>query len=131
MTDQERAILRRYRLDQAETALADARLLRTHNGSHLGVVNRAYYAMFYAVLALLQDRPTVPSKHSGVITLFDVDFVKQGIFPKEFSKNLHRAFDVRQESDYKAVTMVDESLADEVLVQAETFVQAIQAYLFS
>jgi uncharacterized protein (UPF0332 family) len=57
MTDQDRAILRTYRLDQAEAALQDARLLVLHNGSNLGVVNRAYYAMFYAALALLQDRP--------------------------------------------------------------------------
>jgi len=40
------------------------------------------------------------SKHSGVISLFDKEFVKTGSFPKEFSKWLHDAFTVRQRSDY-------------------------------
>jgi uncharacterized protein (UPF0332 family) len=35
--------------------------------------------MFYATLALLQERSSVPSKHSGVITLFDVEFIKAGL----------------------------------------------------
>jgi uncharacterized protein len=129
MTDQDRAILRTYRLDQAEAALQDARLLVLHNGSNLGVVNRAYYAMFYAALALLQDRPSLPSKHSGVITLFDVEFVKAGIFPRTLSKNFHRAFDLRQESDYKATTSLDAAFASEILADAEDFVRSVREYL--
>lgn len=101
-----------------------------HNGSILGVVNRSYYAMFYAVLALLQDRASIPSKHSGVITLFDVEFVKKGIFPKELSKNLHRAFDMRQESDYKAVSVLDTRLAHEIFADAEHFVSVLNKHLF-
>ncbi|RLA96856.1 MAG: hypothetical protein DRG83_16860 [Deltaproteobacteria bacterium] len=40
------------------------------------------------------------SKHSGAISLFDKDYVKTGIFTKEFSRWLHEAFDLRQRSDY-------------------------------
>ena len=86
--------------------------------------------MFYATLALLQDRSSVPSKHSGVITLFDVEFVKAGLFSKHLSKSLQRAFDFRQESDYKATTMIDMPLAQEILTDAEDFVETVRVYLF-
>ena len=42
----------RHRLEQAAQALDEARLLQ-RSGSSLGVMNRAYYAMFYAVLLYL------------------------------------------------------------------------------
>jgi uncharacterized protein (UPF0332 family) len=62
-------------------------------------MNRLYYAMFYAVLALLQAKHLGTSKHSGAIALFDREFVKTGIFPKELSMALHRAFALRQKGD--------------------------------
>jgi uncharacterized protein (UPF0332 family) len=46
-------------------------------------VNRAYYAMFYAVLALLQRIGRVPSRHAGVISLFDTEFVLKAAIPAE------------------------------------------------
>lgn len=88
-----------YRLEQADESLKAAELLL--QGKLLRPsVNRAYYAMFYAVLALLASKKMETSKHSGVISLFDKEFVKTGSFPKEFSKWLHDAFTVRQRSDY-------------------------------
>jgi uncharacterized protein (UPF0332 family) len=72
-------------LEQAQTAIEDAQFLLSGKRSPQSIVNRAYYAMFYAALALLQKINKVPSKHSGVISLFDTEFVLKGIFPKEFS----------------------------------------------
>ena len=51
MTDRE--TLSRYRLEQAEETLADARMMLAGGASARSVVNRSYYAMFYGVLALL------------------------------------------------------------------------------
>lgn len=45
----------RYRLQQAAESLTEAALLRDAN-AYRGTVNRAYYAMFYALLALLAAR---------------------------------------------------------------------------
>jgi len=56
----------RYRLEQADAALGDAKFLLEGNRSPQSIVNRAYYAMFYAALALLQKIGKVPSKHAGV-----------------------------------------------------------------
>ena len=54
MKEEEIKNLIKYRLEQAETALGDARFLLEGDRSSQGIVNRAYYAMFYAALALLQ-----------------------------------------------------------------------------
>jgi hypothetical protein len=78
-------ILIKYRLGQAEETLKDAELLLS-GGSPRSIVNRAYYATFYSVLALLTKKGEASSKHSGVIALFDAHFVKSGIFPKDMSK---------------------------------------------
>src|SRR3990170_2386358 len=91
----------RYRLEQAQVALDDAKFLLDGNRSPQSIVNRSYYAIFYAVLALLQKIGKVPSKHTGVISLFDSEFVLNGIFPKELSKDFHKAFELRQVSDYR------------------------------
>ena len=101
MKDEEIASLIKYRLEQAQIALDDAKFLLDGKRSPQSVVNRAYYAMFYAAIALLQRIGKIPSKHTGVVSIFDTEFVLKGIFPKELSRNFHKAFELRQVSDYK------------------------------
>ena len=50
----------RYRLEQADAALGDAKFLLEGNRSPQSIVNRAYYAMLYAALALLQKLERCP-----------------------------------------------------------------------
>ncbi len=128
MTPEELHTLRSYRLEQAQAALEDAEFLLAHRRSALSVVNRAYYAMFYAVLALLQDVTPLPSKHTGIIGLFDTMFVRAGRFDKQLSKDLHRAFDLRQASDYKTITPISPEQAREITERARTFVETISSF---
>jgi uncharacterized protein (UPF0332 family) len=88
----------RYRLEQASETLTEAVILRDAGGFR-GAINRAYYAMFYALLGLLATRQLGTSKHSGAIALFDRDFVKTGVFSPELSRALHLAFQRRQVHD--------------------------------
>jgi hypothetical protein len=67
-----------YRLNEACEVLEDAKKLAKSEGSPRSIVNRAYYAMFYATLALLVTVDKGSAKHSGVIALFDRHFVKAG-----------------------------------------------------
>jgi uncharacterized protein (UPF0332 family) len=117
-----------YRMGQAHETLREATLLREADALR-GSVNRAYYAMFYAVLALLATRQLGTSKHSGAISLFDREFVKTGTFPREFSKALHLAFDRRQMYDYGEVTKLDEEMVDFAIADARMFVKGIDAFL--
>jgi len=117
------------RLQQARETLADAHVLLDAGRTPRSVVNRAYYAMFYAVLALLQNVGRASSKHAGVISLFDKEFVHGGAFPTEMSRSLHRAFDERHESDYETVKTATREEAMELLVEAEQFVQRVVEFL--
>jgi uncharacterized protein (UPF0332 family) len=105
MNPEETETLVSYRLAQAQTALDDAKYLSEGQRSPQGIINRSCYAMFYAAIALLQEIGKIPSKHAGVISLFDTEFVKKGTFPKEPSKDFHRAFELRQVSDYRTTKL--------------------------
>jgi len=130
MTEEQRTLIQ-YRLHMAEKTLQDAHLLYTQGGSLWSVVNRAYYAMFYAVLALLISVGQGASKHARVIALFDQHFVKPGVLPKETSRWLHRAFALRQRGDYLETAVLDATRTEEVLQWARTFVEQATTYLRS
>lgn len=115
MKQEEIKALIRYRLEQAETALEDAKYLLGGQRSPQGIINRSYYAMFYAAIALLQEIGRIPSKHAGAISLFDTEFVKKGTFSKQLSRDFHRAFELRQVSDYRTVKPLNRDQAEEVL----------------
>ncbi len=119
----------RYRLDSAQEMLQDARVLKENGGSPVSIVNRAYYSVFYAALALLVTADIEPNKHTGVLAKFDELFVRQGIFPKEMSRIIHHAFDMRQAADYQKSKVITAEQAVEVLASAEEFVKEIEKKL--
>jgi uncharacterized protein (UPF0332 family) len=127
MTDNIRALVS-YRLEQAAESLAAGKLL-FEQGLFRPSINRSYYAMFYSVLALLTSRREETSKHGRAIALFDKEFVKAGMFSKEFSRWLHEAFDLRQRSDYSPQFNATYEDARGVLDQATSFVTELKAKL--
>ena len=127
--DREMAVIVHYRLEQADTTLHDARILHESQGSPRSVVNRAYYAMFYSVLAVLTTEGMGAAKHGGVIGLFDRHFVKTGVFPIEMSKAIHKAFELRQIVDYRELFACDAGRAAEVLGAAGQFMNTVKIYL--
>ncbi len=120
--------LLRYRMEQAHETLRESEILLAEAALR-GAVNRAYYAMFYALLALLATRQLGTSKHSGAISLFDREFVKTGLFPRELSRALHLAFDRRQKHDYGEMIPLTQEIAEETLHDARMFVLAIETHL--
>jgi len=118
-----------YRLELAQEMLRDARLLKENDGSPISIVNRAYYSVFYAALALLVTADVEPNKHSGVLAKFDELFIRQGILPKEMSRIIHHAFDMRQAGDYQKSKVITEEQAVDVLTSAEEFVKTIREKL--
>jgi uncharacterized protein (UPF0332 family) len=128
MTENRKALIE-YRLTQARDSIREADVLDQSGMSRRSVMNRLYYAMFYAVLALLQEKEMGTSKHSGAIALFDREFVKTGTFPKEMSKALHRAFELRQKGDYMEETEVTADDVAEIRPVAEQFVVSAERFL--
>lgn len=128
MTENRRALIA-YRLTQARDSIREADVLNQSGMSRRSVMNRLYYAMFYAVLALLQEKELGTSKHSGAIALFDREYVKTGLFAKEMSKALHWAFELRQKGDYMEDTEVTADDIAEIRPVAELFVECAERFL--
>jgi uncharacterized protein (UPF0332 family) len=87
--------------------------------------------MFYALLALLATRELGTSRHSGALALFDREFVKVGMFPRELSRSIHLAFDRRQTHDYGEMIQVTHQIAEKTLSDSRAFVVAVESYLCS
>jgi len=85
--------------------------------------------MFYAGLALVQTLGKTASTHQGILSLFDREFVHTNLFPTQFSRDFHRAFDLRQMSDYKVSRSPNEETAKELTIKAQRFVQAVKQFL--
>jgi uncharacterized protein (UPF0332 family) len=128
MMDERLRELIRLRMQQATETLHEAQILIGEHAGR-GAVNRAYYAMFYAVLAVLATKGLGSSKHSGVISLFDRELVKPGDLPRELSRSLHMAFERRQQADYGELIQLDEPAATHAIGEAETFIQNVRDYL--
>lgn len=116
-------------MEQADIAIKEARTLLQTGFGQQGVINRAYYVMFYDVLALLQERKITPRKHKGAIEIFHREFVRTGELPRELAKSLARAFDLRQESDYRFLSPFSESDLTTLISEAETFVESVRRVL--
>ncbi len=115
-----------YRIKQARESIQEAKVLWGQGMSNRSVMNRLYYAMFYAVLALLQEKHLGTSKYYGAISLFDREFVKSGLIDTEYSKALHRAFILRQKGDYLEEAEVSLADIEEIFPQAESFVGLVE-----
>ncbi|MFZ1395520.1 MAG: HEPN domain-containing protein [Candidatus Promineifilaceae bacterium] len=98
------------------------------NGFYAVAVSRAYYAMFYAVTALLKSNGIDRSKHSGVIAAFGQYFVKTGLIEIEFAKILTHAFNSRNDTDYDLIWMPDVKLARTEMEDAQRFVERVERY---
>lgn len=117
-----------YRLDSAKERLHSAKVL-LEGGLYKDSIGRSYYAMFTAVRALLITEGRDFSKHSGVISYFQKEYVKTGKFEKKYSKYISTAFQIRNNTDYADFFIVSQSDAKEQLERAQEFYYAIETYI--
>ncbi len=88
-----------YRLNDAKEKVKGAELL-LNNGLYKDSISRSYYAMLSATRALLAMEGLDSHKHSGVISLFNHNFVKTGAVSKDLGRLLMNAKDYREKGDY-------------------------------
>ena len=120
--------LAKYRFECCNEALIDAKLMYD-NGRYKNTLNRAYYAIFYAIRAVNALDDFDSSKHSGVIAFFNQHYVKEGIFPKEVSKIIKLASENRERADYLDFFIASKKDAEEQLQRAELFKEYVEEYL--
>lgn len=92
----------KYRIESAKKTLEAAKVL-AENKFWNSAVNRLYYAVFYAVNALLVMNEIQIKSHSATKSQFSLNFVKTGKFDKKYGKLLSELFDWRQKGDYENI----------------------------
>jgi len=120
-----------YRIQQAEESLDEARYLLDGNKSPRSVINRAYYSMFYSILALLIFEPYSSSKHSGVLSYFNRHFIKGGMIPKDIGRAVNKAFDIRQRGDYREQILLTPNQVAPFIDWAGKLIESVRDLLIS
>ncbi len=128
MKDEYKQTLIDYRLDRAEESLKAAELLLKNN-MLTSAINRIYYSMFYSVQALLLLQDVSFSKHSQVKGYFNREFIKNGIFSKQFGKLYNKAFEYRQKFDYIDLVVPEKEMISDYIEKATDFINKIEEYL--
>jgi uncharacterized protein (UPF0332 family) len=89
----------KYRLLRARDTLDDAQILAEKKKWN-STINRLYYAVYYAVMALLLDSDLKPTTHNGAKSNFSEYFIASNKLPKESGKIYSQLFTWRQKGDY-------------------------------
>jgi len=92
-------------------------------------MNRLYYAMFYAVLALIVFERFISSKHTGVLSFFNKQFIKENVFPTEMGRWINKAFELRQTGDYREYVELTREQVEPYIEFAKSFVKKVEEFL--
>ncbi|MCP4146332.1 MAG: HEPN domain-containing protein, partial [bacterium] len=99
ITEKDRALLLKYRTNQAYEAIKGAEIAIDHNQFTMAV-NRIYYGMFYILSALALKFGYKTSKHQGLISWFNKTFIKENKIELKYGKIIRDASDSRRDGDY-------------------------------
>lgn len=117
-----------YRIERANETLEEARLLLEADKLR-GAVNRAYYAMFYAVGALALSRSFSTSSHGQLRGFFNREFVKSGLISVDIGRAYGSAFDSRSKGDYQDLAQFETEHLTQMLSDAQRLIGACTALL--
>ena len=130
MLDEDRIALSKLRLENAKERLSFIPGIM-ELGDYKTAANRAYYAVFYAMRAVLALDGFDSKKHSGVIAEFRRAYIKTGVFDDEMSDTISRLFSIRASSDYDDFYIISKTKVSEQYANAVRFVERVEAYLNS
>ena len=130
MTDPLWKELSNYRLKTAGETLVAAQLL-FENEKYKDSINRSYYTIFHCMRAILALEGADYKKHSGVISHFRENYIKNGVFPKELSEFIGQASLIRNQSDYEDFFLASKEDAEKQMQNAARFLETVTAYLNS
>lgn len=118
----------RYKFEQAEDDLETAKILLAA-GKYKAANNRAYYACFHAVDAVLAKEPIAFKKHKDTLSYFNKNYVHTEIFPKDIGRKISRLEIIRHKSDYDTFYIASKDDATEQIEVAEEVVKLVKKYL--
>ena len=128
MLDQTRKDLSKHRLKRAEELINEAETLFDAKG-YKSANNRAYYAIFSAMRAVLALDGEDFKRHSGVIQYFQKNYIKTGIFEKKYSDIITKASAIRNASDYDDFYIASKEESKQQIKDAKALLSVVREYL--
>jgi len=113
-----------FQMEKAENALKAARV-NFQLDDYDTAANRAYYAVFHVMTAIMCFKETEFSKHSSLIVSFRKEFIKTKIFDGELSKVITKNQELREAADYKNV-IISKKDAEDSVKRAEEFYKKVK-----
>jgi len=126
--ENDRENLIKYRLEQANETILDVELL-VENKRYRSAINRIYYGMFYALLALGTAQKFETSKHSQLIGWFNKNFIYKGLIDTKYGKMFNKAFNRRTKGDYDSFVEFEENIVFEMLNEMKDFISEISSFI--
>lgn len=120
--------LMQYRMSRSWESYSAAKML-IELGLYMSAMNRIYYACFYMVTVLLLTKNLTSTKHSGIKSFFNKDFINEGLIDKKWGPFYAELYQDRQEYDYADYAEVDKEISTYYLKEAETFLKEIELYI--
>lgn len=120
--------LSKYRYSLAKQTYNNAKMC-FDNGFYRDCINRSYYAVFYAIRAVLALESIDFKRHKDVVAYFNKEFVAQGKFPGEMGRRLARLKMKREESDYSDFFIASADEAQKQIQSVEYILPLIKEYL--
>ncbi len=114
-------------LERADDALSDATFNFEHE-RYVACVNRAYYAVFYCIAALLEHKQIYVKTHQGSHNKFNELYLKTGLMAPILNDSLDVVFSLRQAGDYDFRVEITTTEAIAALEHARTFLIATKSY---
>ncbi len=128
MNASERDHLVRYRLQCAHEAISEAEAL-IEKALLRGSTNRLYYAMFYAVVALLATRDVYPKTHKGVRQQFSLIFLSTGFISQELGLAYSELFERRHSGDYDDFVSIEAEAVQRLHAHTIALVDAVKGII--
>ena len=120
--------LANHRLEQAKEDLSASKILY-ESELYKAANNRAYYAIFHAIRAVLSLEPIDFRKHKDVIAYFNKNYVNTGKFPKEIGRKIAIASHTREDSDYDDQFIGSANDTENQIETAELLIGLVEKFL--
>lgn len=117
----------KYRLQVAEEDLQSANLLLKAE-SFRGANNRANYAIFHAISAVLAMEGIAFKRHKDTLAYFNKHYVATDIFPHELGRKIVKAEEIRHESDYDTFYIASKDITVQQIETAELLIRKVWEY---
>lgn len=128
LDDKSRIALVNYRINRAHRTIAEVSFL-LDGGLYSTAVNRLYYAVYYAAVALLVNDGINATTHSGVRSMLGLHYIRTGRISREIGNNFMILFERRHSCDYDDFINSTKEDVEQLIPLANSFIEAVDHIL--